>query len=253
MDLFDGTKVGMFLDSIVHATENRKGDQTKIVVLSMRLQPFDHKLAILLDQAVRNTLFKLNHPDPWPHIRRADFGLGVPRQNLTIFASSDTETSSIAVLQAKISGVYVRTQKDVDGFALVLKASFGPVDAHELAYVEEWRNGQRWVRFEESEPGLFDGEDTDLEASDDAPETRNAPMWTDDEAETQRPAAAAEDADAARTVPRRGRKPRTKADPETERQAQRADGAKRSKRNKVAKAAAAGVVETTDPAAPTTH
>jgi len=185
MKLFKVGKVGLFCDAITHATEKRDGDETKILVLTLRCQPFDAKLATAVADVVRQDLFKLNRPDPKPEIRRLEFALGVPRQILHVFASSDTPTASIAFDQVKISGTYARTEKDVNGYAFVFKASFGPCSKTELEYAEAWRLTQRFVSFEEAEPGLFSEGNGEDERDDDRPDQdeksrRPAPMFDTD-------------------------------------------------------------------------
>lgn len=176
-EMFETGKVGCFLDTITHSTENRRGDEVKVVVLTLRVDPFDVKLALSLDERVRATLFKLSHPDPQPHLRRADFALGIPRQNLNVFASPDTKKASICLTQAAITGLYARTQKDANGYVLVFKASFGPVGREELAFIEDWRTSQKFVTFDEAEPSM-DFDDPDDDDEDEAPRsTRPAPMW----------------------------------------------------------------------------
>lgn len=179
MKLFDVNKVGVFCDAIQHQNEKRKSGEVKVITLTLRVDPFDVKLALALADSVRNTLFKLNHPDPQPHIRRCDFALGVERQQLTVFASSDTVKASIAFDHVKISGVYVRTKKDANGYTLVFKATFGPVGDRELAYAEAWRLTQRSVSFDAAAPNLDfeDGDDDDEEPE--AP-SRPAPMFDTD-------------------------------------------------------------------------
>lgn len=192
--LFSAAKVGLFCDSITHATEKRKGDDVKIVTLTLRVQPFDAKLATALDEGiggesnVRPTLFKIGHPDPKPLLRRADFALGCARQNLHVFASTDTPTASILLDQVRISNTYARTEKGVAGFGFVLKASFGPLGRRELEYIQDWHLGQRFVTFDEAEPSLAfesDGEDEGTEADQKSREVIDGrvpqkPMWDDD-------------------------------------------------------------------------
>jgi hypothetical protein len=170
MKLFTTGKVGVFCDAIKHHNETRKSGDTKVITLTCRVEPFDVKLATSMAQAVRTTLFKLNHPDPQPHIRRCDFVLGLERQQLHVFASSDTKDASIVFDQVRISRTYARTQKDSNGYTLVFDATFGPVGKSELAYVEGWRGTQRSVTFEAAEPDL----DFEVEADDDGDEDADA-------------------------------------------------------------------------------
>lgn len=161
-------KVGVFCDAVAHSTEKRKDGEVKVIQLTLRIQPFDHKLATAISQVIRTTLFKLNHPDPHGHLRRVAFELELVRQQIVVHATSDTVKASIKFDQVKIADVYARTEKNVGGFALVFKAVFGPPSARELEYVEHWRNGQAFLTFEAAEPsadfeevGSDDDEDED--------------------------------------------------------------------------------------------
>lgn len=87
-----------------------------------------------------------------------DFAIRVPPQNLTVYASPDTKEASIALLQGKVGKLYARTERGVDGWALVFKMSFGPCGAREVEYADSWYGTQRFVSFAEGEPFL-DGED----------------------------------------------------------------------------------------------
>lgn len=136
--LFSTGKVGLFLDAYSGGTEKRKSGETKVVVLKLRVQPFDAKLAASIDDGVgdesnvRATLFKLGHPDPKAHLDRVNFRLGCQRQNLEIFASPDTEKSRLALPSVKISATYARTEKNVNGYAFCFSATYGPAGRTEL-------------------------------------------------------------------------------------------------------------------------
>jgi hypothetical protein len=157
MKLFEVPKVGLHLDNITHGTEVRDGEEVKIVTLTLRASPLTAQLASAMPGPVRMLLFKSTEgATPRPHLRRAEFDLGVPRQSLEVYASSDTADPSISIDQAKVAAVLARIDKDVQGWALVVKVSFGPLDKSELAYIEDWRLGQRWVTWLPAEPGFFD-------------------------------------------------------------------------------------------------
>lgn len=197
--LFSVPKVGLFLETIVHATEKRQGDDVKIVTLSLRVQPFDAKLATAVDDGVspesgvKATLFNMNNAEPKAHLRRVDFGLNCPRQQLSVFASPDTNKESIALDHVRITATYVRTQKDVNGYAFCFKASFGPLGRRELEFIQEWHLGQKFVTFEEAEPSLEfdeqpDAEDEGSEADVKARESARPLEWDDDGSGTGKPA-----------------------------------------------------------------
>jgi hypothetical protein len=158
--------VGCFLDSYGPAVEKRHGDEVSVVTMVLRVQPFDAKMATsvdegLGDQGVRSQLFKLSTAEMKPHVERVNFNLDCPRQQMQIFASSDTEESRIAFDQVKIAGAYARTQKDVDGYAFVFKATFGPVGRDELEYIHSMHRKQMCISFLEAEPSLDFEEDED--------------------------------------------------------------------------------------------
>ena len=164
--LFEVGKVGCFVDSYGPGVEKRRGETVSTITVKLRVQPFDAKLATALDAGVgedcniRATVFSLNTADPKPNFTRHDFKLALARQNLSIFASPDTEDARVMLLQAKISGTYVRTQKDVSALALVMKATFGPVGRDELELIHSLHRSQAFITFEESEP-LFELEEDD--------------------------------------------------------------------------------------------
>ena len=203
--LFGVNKIGVFLDTFQPAIEKRRGESVNVINCTFRVQPFDAKLAGAIDDGlsdnsgVRSALFKLNNPEPKPHIERLNFGLSCPRQQLIVFASPDTDESRIAFNQVKISGVYARTQKDQAGYALVFHGTFGAVDRSELEYVMAWFRTQRFVTFEEAEESLdfmedapevddeYDGQDMPVIDGRKGPSApKDAPMFGDDD-----PAAAA--------------------------------------------------------------
>lgn len=179
--LFSVPKVGLFLDGFSPATEKRRDGQVKIIKASFRLQPFDAKLAGAIDEGlsdnsgVRAALFKLNNPEPKPHIGRLNFSLSCPRQNMEIFASPDTIDSRILFPQVKIGGVYARTQKDIAGYAFCFSGSFGAVDRDTLEFLQHWYQNQMFVSFMESEPSL---EFSTTEAEDDENDNDAPPMPT---------------------------------------------------------------------------
>lgn len=178
--MFDTGKIGVFLDSIQHSTENRRGTDTKIIVLGLRVDPFDAKLALVLDSRLRDSLFALSDVSPRGHIKRIDAALGILRQNLHIFATPETEAATMALLQVGIAGVSAKVHKDRNEFVLTFKASFGPASKQELEFVEGWRGNQKFITFERAEPSLdFDEPGDEDEAEPVA--TRPAPMWDDGE------------------------------------------------------------------------
>lgn len=187
MRLFTVGKVGVFLEALGHKQEKRKSGEHKVVVCSLRVQPFTHQLASAIDDKVRGSLFKRSgNADPIEHVKAVEFALGVERQNILCYASPDTERASLEFEFAKISHVRARTEKSVNGLALTFKATFGPVGKTELEYLQDWLNGQRFCTFLESEPNLdfLDGKAED--EGDDEPEPdQQSALPADDDDETQ--------------------------------------------------------------------
>lgn len=185
--LFSTAKVGVFLDGYRPATEKRKSGDVPVLKLTLRVAPFDAKLAGSVDDGVgeesnvRATLFRLSNPDPKPHLDRVNFALGCARQNVTLYASPDTEDARLTLAQCKVSGSYARTQKDENGFQFVFSLAFGPVGREELEFVHGWYLTQRFATFEASEPLIEYGDDGDDEDPSDADEKARdeAPMWDD--------------------------------------------------------------------------
>lgn len=190
--LFSSGKVGVFVDSYFPGVEKRRGEEVSVLTMKCRVQPFDPKLASSLDEGVggdsniRPTVFSLNTTDPKPNFSRHDFRLGLARQNLEIFASPDTTDARIVLLQAKITGYYVRTQKDINALAFCFKATWGPVGRDELELVHALHRSQAFISFQEAEPLI----DTESHEDDDEPEEvkasdRQPPVWDDDRPEAQ--------------------------------------------------------------------
>jgi hypothetical protein len=165
--LFDVNKIGVFVDSYSPGVEKRRGESVSVITLNLRIQPFDAKLATALDSGVggdsniKATIFSLNSGDPKKNFTRHDFKLALERQNLEIFPTPDTNKSRISLNQVRISGTYVRTQKDNAALALVFKATFGPVGRDELELIHSLHRMQTFVTFHQGEPILEDAEEVD--------------------------------------------------------------------------------------------
>lgn len=244
--MFDAGKIGVFLDSITHSTENRRGTETKIVVLGLRVDPFDRVLALALDSRARDTLFALSSDKAREHVKAATFALGVLRQNLHLFTTPDTTDATRALLQVQITGITAKVHKDRSDYVLTFKASFGPADKHELEYIEAWRGNQRFVMFERAAPSLDFEAESDGDDADEAPPTRPDPMWDDGDPPPAIAADAASDAEteAAMAPQRRGTRKKTgKHEPEKERKRQRKAGRAKSAVNGSGDETATGAAE----------
>lgn len=130
---FDVAKVGCYCVAVNHSTEKRKDGETKVIVLTLRVEPFDARLAVAVDSLVRTTLFKLNTAEPNGHLRKVHFGLGLQRQRMEIFTTPDTTKGKLLVDDVRIGEVYARTSSDARAYSLVFKAIWGPASAKELA------------------------------------------------------------------------------------------------------------------------
>lgn len=172
--LFDSEKVGIFLDGFGPRIEKRKGDEVKLLDLTLRVQPLTPALATTLagDGLIKKSLFKMTDSTPLPNLKSVSFDVHVPRQVLQIFAAPDTEVASIALDQVEISDLRARTEKGVDGWGLVFYASFGPVSKQELEFVQRWYTAQQFVTFSLADPTL------DFE-SDEAPVQNAEELGTD--------------------------------------------------------------------------
>ncbi len=169
MKLFQTAKVGFFLDSITHKTEKRRDGETKVIVLGCRIVPFNHQLAQSMDDLVRGSLFKRSgNAEPFNHVAGMDFHLAVERQDLDIYASPDTVKPTLRIQQVKISGLRAQIEKGSNAFVLRVKLTFGPASKNELEFVESWRQNQKFLTFEESDPDLsyeeVGGGDEDVDA-----------------------------------------------------------------------------------------
>lgn len=202
--LFETTKVGCFVDKYAPAVEKRKSGETTVLQVHLRVQPFDAALASSLDNGVggdsniRATIFNLNSGEPRKRFTRHDFKLEIERQTLELYASPDTELCRIALSQAKITGCYVRTEKDINALAFCFKAVFGPVGRDELEIVHALHRLQTFITFVESEPLLdeeedpFDDGDEDLSDADEKAR-HNLQQPEFDDPRDEQPATAATD------------------------------------------------------------
>ncbi len=195
MRLFLADKVGCFLDAVGHSVEKRRGEEVKVLTLTLRVSPFNVNLASDMElDGIKPTLFKLHSGEAKDLLRRADFkASNLDRQVLTVFASPDTEMPSIALDQVRIHGLYARMPKDRTDFDLVCKATFGPVGRTELEFVQLWLLTQRFVTFTEAEASLdFEavGDEDDLTDADEKARQQAlpAPEWDDDGTGTGQPA-----------------------------------------------------------------
>jgi hypothetical protein len=190
MNLFTVPKIPVYCEGITHRLETRKSGETKVVDLTLKVQPFTGQIASALDPSeygfVKRVLFKMDSGDPTVDLRAAEFTPPGDRQRLTCFATADSVEPSIVLDQVKVTKLRARRGKEAHGWTLYIGVSFGPLDRNELEYVNRFYTTQGFLTFEEAEPSLDFQEDGDDEADDAATPLRPAPMWDDDH-----PAAAA--------------------------------------------------------------
>lgn len=247
--LFSVGKVGLFVDAVALGKEKRTGgEEATVLKLTLRCEPFTRELAAAIDDGlggdhnVLASIFKLNSPEPKPHLERVNLSLDCPRQRMDLYASPDTDSSRICFDQVKISGFYVRAQKDSTALTAIFSAAFGPFSKDELEAATQYFRNQMFVSFVEAEPSLmFDEDDQEPEARLAGPVApAEAPMWDETE---DAPAEVAQESIVDRekrsrpTAKRGSRSKRQKHDPEAERAEQLAAG--RSKTKSKANGAAA--------------
>jgi hypothetical protein len=155
MRLFDEDKIGCYLDAINHRVEKTSGgDQIKMIDLTLRVQPLTPALASALDLDAHAELFRLNDGSQKEIVKAIEFAISVPNQRMLIYAVPDIPDASLVLLDAEISGVRARTQKDVDGYALIFYVSVGPIEPDHLDYICRWHTEQRFVTFEQQQAAL---------------------------------------------------------------------------------------------------
>jgi hypothetical protein len=138
-----------------------------MVDLTLRCQPFGAELATALDPKVRALLFSLGDAAPKDEIAEVKFRLPIDKQHVTVYRLDEFEHAQIVFTHVEISGIRARTEKGVDGYALVFYASFGPVGKDELEMICDWHTQQRFLTFHPQAPVLnFAGKDA---PEDDAP------------------------------------------------------------------------------------
>lgn len=183
MRFFDTDRVGCYLDGVNLRLERTKDAEHKVIDLTLRVQPFTPELATALHPDVRALLFSMTEATPKPLLKSVELRLpNLAKQHLDCFTLPEEHLTvgAFTLLDAEMSDPRVRTEKGVDGYALVFYATIGPVGKEELEYVTNWYTQQRFVTFRESQAVMdFAGKaEGDVEAK--AP--RRAPKTTQGEA-----------------------------------------------------------------------
>lgn len=181
--LFSVAKVPIHLDAVKLAKEKRREETVTVANCTFRVHPFDAKLATSiddgLDAGVRALLFKLGSVEPKAIIGGLDLNLDCPRQNMEVFASPDTDESSLVLLQVKITKTKATEHKD-SGFALTFHGTFGALDKESLMFLNGWYGSQKFVSFEPSQPDL-QFSDEEVEDEDPGDPDLHPPMFDDEE------------------------------------------------------------------------
>lgn len=179
MNLFTVPKIPVCCEGITHRLETRKSGETKVVDLTLKVQPFNGQLAAALDPNeygfVKRVLFKMDSGDPTVDLRAAEFTPPGDRQRLTCFATTDSVEPSIVLDQVKVTKLSARRGKKAHGWTLTIGVSFGPLGRNELEYVNRFYTGQAFITFEEADPSLDFADDE--ESEDDVTDKRPAPMF----------------------------------------------------------------------------
>lgn len=158
MRLFDSDRVGCYLDAITLRLEKTKVDERKVIDLTLRVQPFGAQLAAALHPDVRALLFTMNDGTPKPLLKSVELKIGIPDQHLDCYLMPEEgdPTGGLRLAHAEICDPRVRTEKGVDGFALIFYATIGPVGRDELEYIVNWYTQARYLNFTEAQGSMFE-------------------------------------------------------------------------------------------------
>jgi hypothetical protein len=156
MRLFDQNdtdgKVGVYLDGVNLRLEKTKDSEVKVVDLTLRVQPFTVELATRLHPDVRSLLFSMTDASPRPLLKAVELKIAnIPKQHLDCWLLPDEEVGGFSLLNVEISDPRVRTEKGVDGYALIVYGTLGPLSAEELEYITNWYAQQRFCVFREAQ------------------------------------------------------------------------------------------------------
>lgn len=168
--MFDTEKIGLYLDDIRHRMVKAKGGEGELAMvdLSWRIQPLTPELAGDLDDRVKRTLFRLTDGEPVPHVGAIGFKLGIPQQDMTIFATPETKRPKFHLSRCDVSKVIkARADADMPGFVLTFRTSYAHPSSDELAYFHEGLYKQHFATFVVTDPSLYSDEpapDADQEA-----------------------------------------------------------------------------------------
>lgn len=149
MRFFD-CDVPVYLDAVTLRLDKKTED--KLVDLTLRVQPFDADLAEALHPDVRALLF--TGTTPHPLVKAVELRVAVDTQHIECSQSADEPIGLFTLREVEISDPRVRTEKGVDGLALVFYATLGPVGRDELEQIVHWYTQVRYLTFNEAQAML---------------------------------------------------------------------------------------------------
>jgi hypothetical protein len=129
---------------------------------------------------VKAELFALGDGSPRPKLKAVDFRLTVPKQRIEISLLPEGGGSGLALFDVDVDGFRARTEKGVDGWALVFYATVGPVGREELEYFVNWYTQCRFLTFQPQQQAM--NFDANAEAESTQPPRRRAKTNGHDEA-----------------------------------------------------------------------
>lgn len=178
MRFFDTDRVGAYLDAVTLRLEKTKDTEHKVVDLTLRVQPFTSELAQSLHPDVRALLFTGEEDgQPKPLLKAVELRIpDVPHQHIECCLLPEPEevVGLFTLRDAEVTDPRVRTEKGVDGYALIFYATIGPVGRDELEYVVNWYTQPRYLTFSEAQASL-DFEDADAAAPAPPPARKRRP------------------------------------------------------------------------------
>lgn len=165
-------KVVTYLKSLTIKTERRGDDETKIVVLSLSIQPFTKELATILVPGVKSKLFG-NDGGPAEDMLDVTCAIHAPNyMAVKMFRAPDLKRPSVGPLTTvKIEPkLKVRRDKETPAFAALLKLNVPFPTAEELLFLAHTVNSQVWFTMAEEQGNLINPPNEKDEEDEDQPE-----------------------------------------------------------------------------------
>lgn len=152
MRFIDRDKVGVYLDMYAPRLEKTSDSETKVFDLTCRIQPLTPELAAAVDSELKAALFALTTGDPKPKVKTLEWKNPSEHQDVQVFAVPDVDHPQLAFIDCEVDPVVrARTEKGVDGYALVFYLTVGPLGPDEQAALSEWYTQQRFLSFNHSQ------------------------------------------------------------------------------------------------------